>query len=182
MITKTLPELKERFENFCHKWPEFHFIGVRSKEDKPNAFDDIGYLIIGEKIIDYPITTNPGVFWLNQPMNVDGAAVMKADQQCIDCYSLGRHKGVHKAWIQTSPIYFFRDNDRDNKSEEIGKLIFEMIGANVHRASNDHRSLEINKWSAGCQVFADPVHHNQFIYFSEKSGLKKFTYTLLNEW
>jgi hypothetical protein len=178
---KTQEELKDRFSQLGFIWPEFHLIGERSKEDKPNSFDDLFYFIVGDKVVSYTGTTNPGSYWLQHPMNVDGTAIMKSDQQCIDAYALGRHKGVHKAWVQVKPIYFFRDNDLDLKSEEEGKLIYDCIGANVHHANAVAVSTLIEKWSAGCQVFNNPTEHKQLIYLSEKTGLKNFTYTLLKE-
>jgi hypothetical protein len=181
MSQLTYEQLQGRFKQLGFVWPDLHLIGVRSKEDEANSFDDHFYLINGTDMYVYPGTTNPGLYWLHNPMNIDGAAIMATNQQCVDAYVLGRHKGVHKAWIQAKPIYFFRDNDKDNKSEEQGKKIFQVIGANIHRASNSHTSLKIDKWSAGCQVFADPVHHNQFIHISEVSKRSFFTYTLLKE-
>jgi hypothetical protein len=39
----------------------------------------------------------------------------------------------------------------------------------------------VDKWSAGCQVFANSKDFAIFVDLSKKSGLKFFTYTLLEE-
>jgi hypothetical protein len=61
------------------------------------------------------------MFWLQNRMNEKGAAILKPGQY-IDCWELGRLKGLHKAWVQCKPVTVYRDNDRDLKGEETAVL------------------------------------------------------------
>ena len=60
-----------------------------------------------------------------------------------------------------------------------------IFGINLHRANQNIESQLIDKWSAGCQVFASPVKFNEFLKLCEaqiNNGMGKyFTYTLINE-
>ncbi len=69
--------------------------------------------------------------------------------------------------------------DLDSGTEESG-----MFGVNIHRASTHHESVQVDKWSAGCQVLADPLDFNLLMALCEKSREQfsnSFTYTLLDE-
>jgi hypothetical protein len=173
-------ELKKRFSDLGYQWPFFHLIGVRSKADKPNAFDDLLFLIDGANIFTYTGTTNPGKFWLQNFQRKEGTAVLKPGQY-IDTWVLGRHKGVYKAWTQAKNVTVFRDDDKDGKSEDLGKEQTGIFGINIHRANENAMSIQVDKWSAGCQVFNNPVQFKQFILLSELSKQEFFTYTLLEE-
>jgi len=176
----TPTELKAEMTRLGLKWLPFQLIGVRSKEDAIDAFDDRFFLIDGDKFYSYTGTTNPGIYWHQNFGKKTGVALLKPGQY-IDCWELGKHKGLYPAWVQRSPVTVYRDDDKDNKSDEGGKEETGLFGINIHHASADHVSTKIGKWSAGCQVFNDPVQHGQLMILSEASGLKKFSYTLLKE-
>jgi len=179
------PVLKERFKSLGFIWPVFHLIGIRSKADKPNEFDDLFYLcdnLTGKKgsFLQLTGTTNPGTSWLSNVMNLKGCAVLIPGQY-VDCWSLGKHHGKYDAWVQVKPISVFRDNNKDFKSDESGIPDIGLFGINVHRASETAISKFIDKWSAGCQVMNNPKEYDVLIDLSKKSGLRFFTYTLLKE-
>jgi hypothetical protein len=44
-----------------------------------------------------------------------------------------------------------------------------MFGINIHRADLTGKTINVNQWSAGCQVFADSSVFNSFISLCEKS-------------
>lgn len=162
-------------------WPAFHLIGTRSKEDKPNAFDDFFYLINGKEMRMYTGTTNPGVYWQNNfDPKKEGVAVLKPGQY-VDCWTIGLHHGEYEAWKQARPVTVYRDADKDGKSEAIGKMDTGMFGINIHHANEKWTSTVIDKWSAGCQVMNNPAQHKEFISLSKATGQKYFTYTLLEE-
>jgi hypothetical protein len=174
-------ELVERFAALGFIWPKFHLIGTRSKVDKPNAFDDVFYLITGQEMKIYSGTTNPGVYWQgNFDSKKGGVAVLKPGQH-LDKWALGLHHGDYEAWVQVRPLTVYRDSDNDGKSEVTAKEDTGLFGINVHRANEKWTSTVIDKWSAGCQVFNNPVQYNEFITLSRKTGHKFFTYTLLEE-
>lgn len=183
MVEYNLKQLKNRFTQLNYKWLPFHLIGVRSKEDKINEFDDNLYLIEGETIVTYTGTTNPGVYWHQNFENKKGVAVLKPGQY-IDCWQLGKHRGIYTAWTQAKPVTVCRDNDKDNKSECNGVEEKGVFGINIHRSSENSISKWIDRWSAGCQVFNNITQYNAFIKASQNQvskGVKFFTYTLLEQ-
>jgi len=177
-------ELKQRFQALGYIWAPFHLIGIRSKADLPNKFDDRLYLIneIGNGfVIDTTCTTNPGVHWLKNLLNPKGAAVLKPGQY-IDTWKLGKHKGLYEALVQAKPVIVYRDKDKDDKSEKTDVTESGFFGINIHRANANAISTIIDKWSAGCQVINDPKVYAEIIEACKQSGRKTFTYTLLEEW
>lgn len=132
----------------------------------------------------YSITTDPGTYWLQHPMNVKGTAVLVPGQY-RDCYALGYHrrKKDHPALIQIRPVTVWRDNDRDSVPEA-AKEDRGMFGINIHRSNFDGTTQSIGKWSAGCQVFANRLDLEDVLglLYTYKDEMKnEFTYTLLEE-
>lgn len=180
MKQHTILELKARFAELGIAWHRFHIIGERSKADKPNAFDDLLYVVDGESLHCFSCTTNPGTDWLVKLLNPKGAAVVKADAQYPNLWKRGLHKG-EPALIQSSLVTVYRDNDLDDKSEEIGVIEKGYFGINLHNANNSFKSILIGKYSAGCQVVPDPKDHEKILSLCDGSGQQYFTYTLLKE-
>lgn len=138
-----------------------------------------------ERMKAWPITTNPGVYYLEHPL-AGGCAVLKPNQY-KGAYILGFHqdKPDHPALVQRGgPVTIYRDNDRDNRAEEGGPELTDYFGINIHRSNKEGATPKIVNWSAGCQVFQRRDHHAQLLaiceQFRESSG-NKFTYTLLRE-
>ncbi len=165
---------------------ELNIIGIRNSQSQPNTFDDTICVLFQDSykddtLLSFSATTDPGQFWLLNPMNVKGCAIMK-EGHYPNAYKIGLHKG-YKALQQVNKMTFFRDNNLDatpdfkNSSE-----IYDVIGANIHRASSVYTSTLVDKWSAGCQV----INKNwlNFIELCDQSVLvterNLFSYTLLN--
>ena len=58
------------------------------------------------------------------------------------------------------------------------------FGINIHRSNPYDQSYEINKWSAGCQVFKKVDDFNTFMKLCRDSAKvygPSFTYTLIDE-
>lgn len=165
-----------------------NLVGIRAKEKKSNSFDDLlfcAYRVGGNW---WPhrwfITTDPGKYWLENPMNEKGCAILKPAQN-IGMFERGLHKGKYPALVQAQAVVVMRDNDLDdvldfNSPEDRGNF-----GINMHRASEDGKSVLVDKWSAGCQVFADPFDFEKFMGMVDKAinygWGNRFTYTLLEE-
>lgn len=129
----------------------------------------------------YTGTTNPGVYWQNNfDSKKDGVAVLKPGQY-VDRWILGLHHGDYQAWTQARPVTVYRDADKDGKSEATAKEDVGIFGINIHTSSHKWTSTVIDRWSAGCQVLNVPNQYREFIELSKESGLKLFTYTLLDE-
>jgi len=170
-------------------------LGVRSKEDAPNLFDDKFYTFEGETFIEVVSgTTNPGASVLKggyKEYNSVGAAVVKADKWYYNVWQYGLHKGKMPALVQTGAmIDVYRDGDNDGKSEELGKPITGWYGINYHtntydfsNASLKMRRPTIDAWSAGCQVIdeRDKFMNQMKWYKANAKTQTHITYVLINE-
>lgn len=188
MILRILAILKNRRYRLYRQPYQLNIVGVRSASTVPNRFDDLLFVFFKNekkrwKFLRYQITTDPGTYWLKNPMNVDGTAILK-EGQYVGAYRLGLHRGQYKALVQNKPVTVFRDYDRNaildffNGSEYTGHY-----GINIHRASSTGVSKNVEKWSAGCQVFQDAGDFSFFMKLCEKHRLlygNRFTYTLID--
>ena len=162
-------------------------IGVRSKADAYNQFDDKFYLFKGETFIAKATgTTNPGAYSLHhfKDYGASGSAVVVSDEWYYDVWTMGMHKAKVKALIQIGSFKIQRDNNLNNKSGDAGKIQIESgIGINFHPASynleqNTVRE-KIDAWSAGCQVVNSNEEFKTFMANIPKN--KKISYCLLKE-
>lgn len=166
---------------------DLNIVGIRTARLVPNTFDDwitVFYMSHGRWIFSaFPGTTDPGLFWLGNPMNPLGTAILK-EGQYHGMYGLGEHKS-YKALVQKGEATVIRDFDQDDRltfasgHEETG-----LFGINIHRASRQGASLRVGRWSAGCQALCDPLQFNYFIDVCEQGAKafgNSFTYTLLHE-
>lgn len=166
-----------------------NIIGVRSNNEIANSFDDWLYLIFREekgsefKVYEFPITTDPGAYWLKNPMNVDGTAILVPGQY-RGSHQIGLHQGKYKALKQKKPLKVWRDNDRDTNIDKEGKIYEGIFGINIHRSNATSQSQVVEKWSAGCQVFQKVADFNFLMETCEKAKDlygNSFSYTLLEE-
>jgi len=166
---------------------DLNLFGIRSKDRTANVFNDvIGVMYLesgGWCSFMFPATTDPGLYWRENPSNVEGVAVL-APGQYLGAYRIGSHRG-YPALQQHKPVKVFRDNDRDPLLDLRPSTIREgMYRINIHRASPTSASPFVNRWSAGCQVLADPIHFHFLMSLARKSASifgNSFTYTLLDE-
>jgi len=180
MIRPTALELKQVALNKGYQWLPFQLINIRSAADKPNEFDDLLGVYDNGNIVWHTGTTNPGVHWLMNFMNPKGTAVL-AEGQHLNAWAIGKHKGMYEALVQYAPLPVYRDNNKNNKSEQIGKPIYGQYGINQHRANANAISKIIDKWSAGCQVRNNPKEFDEFMKLCKNSGVKYFSCILFNE-
>ena len=167
---------------------DLNIFGIRTEDMSSNRFNDVlgvMYLSDGDwNCFMFPGTTDPGLYWRQNPMNVKGTAMLKPNQW-RSCWTLGKHHGEYEALVQAKPLTVYRDADRDAVLEpDESKLDTGMFGINIHHASATGASTEVNKWSAGCQVFAEILHFNFFMTLVKKSAAlhgPNFSYTLLEE-
>lgn len=137
---------------------DYWILGVQSKDDKFNEFDDKFYLFKGEKFIIVTTgTTNAGLTGLKHydTYNPNGCAVIKTDEWYYKLWKPGLHKGKMRALKQYSSIKYYRDWNKNDKAEEIGNINEGVIGINFHTASYQPYNVItrlIGGWSTGCQV------------------------------
>lgn len=178
MKKPTIQEIKNKFAELGYKWFDFQIVGIRSKANEPNKFDDLIGVIEKDTITWYTCTTNPGTYWLENPSNTLGTALL-VPKQYIDTWVFGLHQGKYKALKQAKEVEVYRDNDKDKIAEVTSTIVSGLYGINIHHAGTN--SVNIDKWSAGCQVIANIKDWEAFLKKCEDSKLKAFTYTLLNE-
>lgn len=176
----TIDELKAEFARLGYTWPNFHIVGVRSKANLPNQFDDLIGFVRNNKITWFSGTTNPGTYWLKNLLNPKGTALLKPAQY-LDTWKFGLHQGKYKAFVQAKPVTVYRDKNLDNISEETTVTETGYFGINIHRANETYISKLIDKWSAGCQVLNNPADFKTLISAAEESKQTVFTYSLLKE-
>lgn len=167
-----------------------NIIGVRANTNGKvtNLFDDILVLIyrtnngiLQRKL--YNITTEPGRYYMtNGSTNYKGTAILVPGQY-KSCWKLGKHKGQYKALVQAKPVKVYRDNNKNDIYDcEPSTIDTGVFGINIHKAKGF--SKQIDKWSAGCQVFANSADFALFIKICEKQNNlygNSFTYTLIDE-
>lgn len=162
-------------------------IWVRSAEDAFNTFDDKAYTYecYGDnkepKFISVTSgTTNAGAFGLKKfhTYNRRGCAVLKANTIVVNSHYFGYHKNrpSHPAYRQNKPYPYHRDNNRNNKAEELGKVYWDIIGANCHRAG--WISKYINNWSTACLVRNVRSDYNDWLNYMDRRLL---SVSILNE-
>ena len=167
-----------------------NIIGIRNQEKTNKKFDDT--IIVFHKFLGnwhisyYPITTDPSDYYLKNPINADGVAILK-EGQYKGVYQIDKHNGKYYALCQRlGDVRVYRDNNRDDVLDfKENSVQTGMFGINIHKGPlNGNWDSRNENYSAGCQVFADTRHFNEFMDKC-KNGTKsfgnKFTYTLLNE-
>lgn len=165
-----------------------NIVGLRSESIVPNRFDDEIHVfyVKSDGSWNYhiwPATTDPGTFWLNNPVYEQGTAIL-AQGQYQSSYAIGKHKGLYDALVQMKPVTVIRDYDRDalldfyNGEKQTGNF-----GINIHRAESTGTTKQINKYSAGCQVFQNAHDFEQFMTLCEQHRKlygNSFTYALVD--
>lgn len=169
---------------------ELNIVGLRAPSTTPNRFDDLMCAMFtggdGRRNLKvWRCTTDPGTFWLRQPMSPQGTAILKGNRQYAGAYRIGLHRGQYEALVQTgAPVTVIRDYDRDDELDFLnGREATGMFGINIHRASRTGESLTVDKHSAGCQVIADAGDFAELMSLCRQHRDRhgnRFTYTLLD--
>ena len=183
---KQLLDKVKSLPNFKNIPSEHWILGVRSNEDAPNSFDDKFYLFKGQEFVWVTSgTTNAGTPTLKQfeKVNKNGAAILKADTWYYNVWKYGKHNGKVDALLQLgAAVQVYRDIDKDEKSEEQGKLETGYFGINFHPNTYDltkPSGSSIGWWSAGCQVVNNVTKYKEFIKLCKPQ--KNVSYCLIQE-
>ena len=170
---------------------DVNIVGIRNSDtygEVTNKFDDtltISYKDSDGKWIynEYKATTDPGSHWEKNLLNKDGVAILKPGQY-RGSHKIGLHQGKYEALRQQKAVKVYRDNNKDGKYDMIEENVHEGIfGINIHKAGKFvNGSTQIDKWSAGCQVFSKESDFNEFMEICRKARDiwgNSFTYTLI---
>ena len=131
----------------------------------------------------WPCTTEPGKYWLENPTNVNGTAVLVPGQY-RSVWKIDLHQGKYEALCQRNgTVKVYRDDNKDDIIDCDPDSISEgYFGINIHKAGA--HSTQIDRWSAGCQVFANESDFDEFMVICRKAREKwgnAFSYTLILE-
>lgn len=162
-----------------------NIVGLRL-DKSANKFNDkicVFWQYDGEwNLLQFKATTDPGTYWLQNPMNLEGTAIVVPGQYS-GLWKIGKHQGKYEALVQKSTISVYRDNDRDLELDK-ANITQGLYGINCHRANSSRESTQVDKWSAGCQVLANPDDFEILLSLCKASVEywgNSFTYTLIDE-
>ena len=128
--------------------------GIRTKDNLSEAFNDFHFASMftpAGNLVSAIIegTTDAGLYYRKNPLNVDGTAIIKHGVQHRGAYTYmeeGGHRG-QEAFRQTGDMEYWRDADRDKYLEFDGESFVDNFATNGH----DMGSREnVGKNSAGC--------------------------------
>lgn len=181
-----------------YKWFEsdnydVNIVGVRNADTYgkvTNKFDDCITISYKDENGEwnfhcFEATTDPGSHWEKNLLNKDGVAILK-EGQYRGSHKIGLHQGRYEALRQQKPLKVYRDGDKDGVYDFIEENVHEGIyGINIHRATarEGGKSIQVDKWSAGCQVIAANADFKLLMEIVNKAKDvwgNSFTYTLLN--
>ena len=197
MIKYTRKQIQDTLINKGYKyftvWKyDVNIVGIRNsntENDVTNKFDDIITLSYKNEnnkwqYHQYKGTTDPGKYWAENIMNSDGVAILKPGQY-RGSHQVALHQSKYQALCQRKPLKVYRDDNRDDHYNLNENTVQEGIfGINIHKAGRfKHGSTQIDKWSAGCQVFSKESDFNKFMILINKAKDiwgNSFTYTLID--
>lgn len=202
MALLTYTKIKDLYLSKGYKFREekmaLNPFGIRTLESKSNKFDDVGGVAwIDEnnekQLFLFAMTTDPGKYYLQNPMNKDGTIILVPGQY-KECYGRGLHNGKYECFKQARNMYYVRDNDRNitldfslyRDPEKLKKHGFwGMNGTNLHRASEYKIVQWVERYSAGCQVVQRPDMFKKLMELRDSTipfGFTLWDYTLFEEY
>ena len=181
-----IEDVKKKYEAKGYRFFEngdynLNLFSERSGNSITNKFDDVvglAYKVGGKWIVKtWKATTDPGFHYNQKHLSSKGVAILQAGQWK---YQIGLHNGK-PAMVQADKVTVWRDA---NKDLTIDKKVSESgwFGINIHRAGIN--STNIDRWSAGCTVFANENDFIEFMDIINKSAKiygSKFTYTVFEK-
>ncbi|MBL7773591.1 MAG: hypothetical protein JNM95_12065, partial [Chitinophagaceae bacterium] len=166
---------------------ELNIIGVRSNSQITNKFDDYIYVCFKNGMGTWEnhrfnATTDPGMHFINKPMNSNGTAILKHGQY-KGTYQIGLHRSKYKALVQRKPVTVYRSKNTSRDIDTKKATQTGQFGINIHHAKGDGTTEDVNRWSAGCQVIANINDFKKLMGFAEQHAKlygNSFTYTLID--
>ena len=193
----TREQIEKAVESKGHKY--FHhgaynvnIVGVRNGatgDEITNKFDDCMTVSYKDDAGDWHFncwkcTTDPGKYWAEHLLNKDGVAILK-EGQYRGSHMIGLHQGKYEALRQKGAVKVYRDKNLDDEYDLIEEDVQNgVFGINIHKAGSwKSGSVQVDKWSAGCQVFSKEDDFYDFMNIMYKARDRwgnSFSYTLIN--
>ena len=184
---------KQKYKVFKEPY-KLNIWGIRSDGVEAGKFDDwIVCFWYNEKgrveWAKFQATTDPGTYFLQNPMQDLGAAILKQGQY-LDVWQAEYNSrlGFYALELvqRLGVVTIIRDYDRNAVLDFAnGRQTTGFYGINIHAGANpNQRSIDVGRWSAGCQVFASYEEYQVFTKLCERHISlygKKFSYTLIDE-
>jgi hypothetical protein len=162
---------------------------IRTNDNKSNKFNDWIFMSHptengGINSIIIPGTTDAGLYYRENPMHIDGTAIIQHGKQFRGAFTYMKkdgHRG-QEAFRQTGGLDYWRDLDRDEYLDFVNpqeNKIFYTNGHDMGTVGNN-----VGKWSAGCW---GSVNDNMDLLYSmaklqKKKGFgDKFSLATLHE-
>ncbi len=179
----TINEILKLYEEKKWRIDDFNFFVIRTNRVFTNKFSDIFYWFYKDEtnknkwIVKWAKgTSKAGLYYVEHFLNEKGTGIVKEGQH-LDSHKLGFHQGKYEAFVQNKSLPVWRDDDKDDwidfREDETG-----FFGINIHRANAKMESTIVDKWSAACLVFANPLSFNTFLNQFKKSGQKTLSLTI----
>jgi hypothetical protein len=164
--------------------------GIRTSDNKSGKFNDFIFASCftangGIDSVVMPGTTDAGLYYRENPINLDGTAIIKHGMQHRGAYTYmekGGHRG-QEAFRQTGGMDYWRDANRDEyldfDGEEFLNKIFNTNGHDMGTVGNN-----VGKWSAGC--WGSVQENMDLLYLMAKNQIKHglgdgFSFAMLHE-
>lgn len=165
----------------------FNLIAIRNKTNlNANLFNDNLFVIFKNDFSEwelkrFKITTDAGLYYRRNLANVNGFAIVKPGQY-KSVFKLGLHKGEHPALVQNKPIDVYRDKDLNGAIDiDKTKVYTGMFGIDMHSTNYSNIDFkDVNKWSAGCQVFQSQLEFEYFLELMRRQKGNTYSYTLFS--
>lgn len=166
--------------------------GIRNENTQANNFDD--WIVCFWKddkgnwqLKRFNASTDPGTFFLLNPLDNLGTAILKQGQYLNTYQAQYNSRLGFKALelVQIENASIIRDYDRNAVLDfDNGRITVGKYGINIHSgASPNGKSIAVDKWSAGCQVFGVWAEFAEFTALCEKHISLHgniFSYTLID--
>jgi hypothetical protein len=147
-------------------------------DDRIDYWNDIRSVIgnDGRVYLCASATTEPGWFYRQNRMNVDGAAQLEFGQY-LDAWEFGDHHG-QDALTQCGTLTVRRDDNEDGS--RAGDKIFQGSEFGIDQHTTSYGPDRVGRWSAGCLVGKYPSTHGDFMKLNRSMGLRTFDTTLID--
>lgn len=165
--------------------------GIRTEDNSSNKFNDWHFMSMftdGGGIISVVAegTTDAGLYYRENPLNVAGTAIIQHGVQHRGAYRYMEkhgHRG-QEAFRQVSNMKYWRDANRDKYLDFDGEEFTDNFATNGHDMGKLGVSGNVNKWSAGCWGSEEEVMELLYglakIQITHGNG-DKFSYAMLHE-